>query len=72
MNIIVNGRKIGTMEQEVPYSDVVALAFDRAHPNASSLTVTYRGPSRQGSLIAGESVQLEDGMVFNVADTGDA
>jgi len=72
-SIIVNGRSRITTTKTVSYEDVVKLAYE--NPPGHLLTVTfYRGPFRKssGSLTPGESINVKDGMVFNVADTSGA
>lgn len=71
VGIFVNGRAKETMDDEISFSDVVRLAYDKFPSNARTLTVTYRGRS-SGSLQHGSSVPVEAGMVFNVADTSNA
>lgn len=71
--IYVNGRpKVVTM-RELSFSDVVALAFNPVPTGPNVMfTVTYsrgEGNKPEGSLIAGESVKVKDGMIFNVTQT---
>lgn len=71
MNIIVNGEKAFHGLETISYSQVVQLAgYDRDR----ILSVTYQGRKngdsrRSGILIPGREVALEEGMIFNVADT---
>jgi hypothetical protein len=72
-SIIVNGRNRTVVDKSISYEDVVRLAYEK--PPRSLLTVTfYRGPFRksEGSLTPGETINVKDGMVFNVADTSGA
>jgi hypothetical protein len=69
-SIIVNGRPRVVTTKTVSYEDVVRLAYE--NPPQHLLTLTfYRGPFRksEGSLTPGESINVKDGMVFNVSDT---
>lgn len=58
-------------------SDVVFLGYETLVEMAGYLpgkvlTVMYSTPTLNGSLKNGESVAAIDGMVFNVADTGNS
>lgn len=71
--VTVNGRPKVVTAKELSFAEVVALAFDTppTGPNAI-FTVTYRkggGKNHEGTLIAGESVRIKDGMIFNVTPT---
>ncbi len=71
IKIIVNGREKSVSGEMISYAAVVALAFNPANPQ-TIYTVTYaKGtPTKpQGSLVAGDSVKLECGMIFNVTAT---
>ena len=53
---------------------MVSLAYDGNPPTGENweFTVTYRrghGPKPQGSLVAGETVRVKKGMVFDVQAT---
>lgn len=84
MKIILNGREVlvgetsrltlGDPDAHLSYEAVVKLA---GHDPSRILTVTYRtrrqgDAQRQGSLIPGQTTKVEDGMVFDVADTSRA
>ena len=69
---------INTRPKEVPtstlsFGEVVKLAFPQAVLNATTYyTITYKcGPKTnpEGSLVAGETVHIKDGMLFNVTAT---
>src|SRR4051812_17872768 len=71
--IIVNGRPKTVEDHRVSFEQVVRLAFDPvpAGPNVV-ITVSYRHADQrpeQGTLIAGQSVKVKDGTVFNVSAT---
>jgi hypothetical protein len=69
---------VNTRPKEVPtptlgFWDVVKLTFSQAVPSPTTYyTVTYKhGPKTnpEGSLVAGETVHIKDGMRFNVTAT---
>lgn len=71
--IVVNGREKEVTQKELTFSEVVTLAYG-APPNGGNTiyTVTYKrgnGNKPEGSLVAGESVKVKDGMIFNVTQT---
>ncbi len=72
--VIVNGRRhtILSSGSMVPYEDIILIAFGRI-PRLD-YTVTWYLPreNRGGSVTAGESVRLRNGLTFNVADTSRA
>lgn len=73
VEIRVNGRKRVVDPGLISYDAVVKLAFPDAQPNPDVIyTVGFRHgpPSRpEGSLVAGQSVEVREGMVFNVTPT---
>ena len=73
VNIIVNGEPHAVSSRKLSFEEIVRLAFDDAVFNESIVyTVTYkRGPhqNREGTLVAGESVFVADGMIFNAKRT---
>lgn len=73
VSIIVNGRERQVEKGELSFEDIVALAFDPVPvgPNIE-FTVTYRrGPKErpQGTLTAGHTVKVREGMIFNATAT---
>ena len=73
VTIIVNGREKSVSEQELSFEQLVNLAFETP-PTGQYIvfTVTYRrGPceNREGSLTEGNTVKIQNGMVFNVTAT---
>ncbi len=73
-NIIVNGRHRKVVGPQIGYEQVVNLAFDDIPPTGENvvITITYsrgEGGHREGSLLPGQSVDLKDGMVFDVTAT---
>lgn len=74
IGIIVNGQQKTVSKGELSFDEVVSLAYDGSPPTGEnwSFTVTYRkgdGHKPEGSLVAGESVKVKDGMIFNVRAT---
>jgi multiubiquitin len=71
--IIVNGRPREFTGKEITYDQVVRLAYENPPYGENTIfTVTYkRGDNHkpEGSLVAGDSVKVKDGMVFNVVAT---
>ncbi len=72
-DILVNTRPKHVVGATVTFWAVVMLAFPQAAQNATTYhTVTFkRGPkpNPEGSMVAGDSVYLKEGMLFNVTST---
>jgi hypothetical protein len=68
-NIIVNGRPKKVPGPTISFEQVVALAFNPVPPNAF-FTVTWSHGNQGGSLTAGNSVPVQNGMKFDVTETG--
>ena len=73
VDIVVNGRDREVPRGNISFEAVIAIAFPEkpVGPNVA-FTVTYRkGPHDrpEGSLIAGQSVHVREGMVFNATCT---
>lgn len=72
-NIVVNARKKDVAASTLSYDDVLNLAFDNQPPRGENvvITVSYsKGPhDSSGTLIAGQSVEIKSGMVFDVRPT---
>lgn len=69
VNIIVNGRPKKVPDQPISFEQVVALAFNPAPPNAF-FTATWSHGNQGGSLTAGQTVAVQNGMKFDVTETG--
>ena len=71
--IIVNGREKIVTQHELSYLDVVRLAFDNPVFNENIVyTVTFkRGHDNkpEGTMVEGDSVKVNPGMIFNVTRT---
>jgi hypothetical protein len=68
-NVIVNGRPKRIPGPQATFEQIVALAFNPVPPNAL-FTVTWSHGHQGGSLVAGMSVPLHNGMKFDVTETG--
>ncbi|MCT8088716.1 multiubiquitin domain-containing protein [Acinetobacter sp. C_4_1] len=70
VNIIVNARPKKVYDERISYEEVVELAFsDQVDPNIV-YTVAYAGPQTvDGTLVAGQSVAIRNGMKFDVNKT---
>jgi hypothetical protein len=69
VNIIVNGRPKKVPGPSISFEHVVAPAFNPVPPNAL-FTVTWSHGHQAGSLTPGHSVPVENGMKFDVTETG--
>jgi Multiubiquitin len=70
-HIVVNGRPKTVHQKSLNYDDVVRLAFpDGPHDESTIYTVSYAKPhGHDGTLAKGQSVEVKDGMSFNVGKT---
>ncbi|MDQ1734128.1 MAG: hypothetical protein QOH56_379 [Pseudonocardiales bacterium] len=73
VTIYVNTRAKQWSEKDITYEQLVALAFTTPPTGENvDITVTYRrgeGNKSEGSLTAGGSVRVKDGMIFDVTAT---
>lgn len=71
MKCWVNGVEAEIPEKPVSYEDVSRIAWGKV---VEGLTVTWsvRGKNLNGSLLPGQSVCSEPGMIFNAVRTGSA
>lgn len=70
-NIIVNGREYTVATKRVSFDQIVALSGLPDGQN-TVFTVTYRraeGHKPEGTLVAGQTVEVKDGTIFNVTAT---
>jgi hypothetical protein len=72
ITIIVNGREKTVSGRTISYEQVVRLAFDSIDANTIYTVAYKKGPASnpQGTMVAGDVVRLECGMIFNVTPTG--
>lgn len=73
ITIVVNAKKKVVRKERLCFDELVALAFDPV-PQGENIkfTITYRnGPidNPKGTLIEGECVLIQEGMIFNVTQT---
>jgi hypothetical protein len=73
VQIIVNARPHMVDKGKITFDQVVLLAFpNRSNDPNFEYTVTYsKGPDakKEGTLTAGHSVEVKDGMIFYVTET---
>ncbi len=73
VTIIVNGQQRTVRKEELSFAEVVALAFDNPPTGPNVIfTITYRrgqGDKPEGTLVAGGTVKVKEGMIFNVTAT---
>lgn len=73
VTIIVNARPKEFIGKEISFEQVVQLAFENPPFGENTVfTVTYKrgeGNKPEGSLVAGQSVRVKEGMIFNVTPT---
>jgi len=72
VTIVVNGRSKVVLKEELTFEEVVALAEGLpSGPNVIYTVVYRKGEDKkpQGTLVAGESVKVKNGMIFNVTAT---
>lgn len=67
--IIVNGRPKKVTSSVISFEEVVALAFDPVPPNAF-FSVMWSHGNQGGSLTPGATVAVQNGMKFDVTETG--
>lgn len=73
-SIVVNAQQKTVTGDTISYEQLVSLAHDGTPPTGDGweFTITYRrgnGNKREGSLVAGETVKLKEGMIFDVRST---
>jgi hypothetical protein len=73
VEIVINGEQHVVHEHRLTFEAVVRLAFADAIVNDDIVyTITFkRGPeqNREGTLVAGPSVSIKNGMIFNAKRT---
>ncbi|NNN07159.1 MAG: hypothetical protein HKL90_14800 [Elusimicrobia bacterium] len=73
ITIIVNGQAKEVAEKELSFAQIVVLAFGKSAADGNTIfTVTYRkgeGKKPDGSLVAGETIKIKEGEIFNVTET---
>jgi hypothetical protein len=73
ITIVINARERTITSKELTFEQLVALAFPTAPSGENVLfTISFRrghGDKPEGSLLAGETVKLKEGIVFVVSAT---
>lgn len=73
ITIIVNGTQVPVQKGKLSFDEVVKLAFETPPYGENTLfSVTYRRGDKdkpEGILAPGESVNVKDGMIFDVTAT---
>lgn len=73
ITIVINARVRTVTDKELTFDQLVALAFPTAPTGENVLfTISFRrghGNKPEGSLLAGETIKIKDGMVFVVSAT---
>mgnify|MGYP001560506197 CR=1 FL=1 len=67
----INGRNCRLLSDRPASYEAIVYAANPNRDVNTLFSVTYSG-ARSGSLSPGESVEVTEGMVFNVFDTGNA
>ena len=72
IEIVMNGTKMKLTKARYTYEQLYQIAFPgQLPPQGSDKPITYSGSHghEEGSLRPGESIQIRNGMVFNVVPT---
>lgn len=73
VTIIISGRPFEVEKKDISYEEVVDLRYDGNPPTGDGIviTVTYsKGHNgKEGTLVAGQSVKVKEGMAFVVVDS---
>lgn len=72
--IIVNGKPRSVTAEKMTFDELVNLAYNNNPPSALGVNfvVTYqrvRPSESEGSLVEGQSIEIEKGMIFDVYHT---
>lgn len=67
----MNGREKKVQGDEVSFEEIVNLAFNNNPPSGPNvvITVTYKTEGKQGTLLPGATIEIKNGMIFNVKAT---
>lgn len=70
VSIVINTREFQVEKDDIAFEEVVGLAFPTRDPN-QMFSVTYHRAegNKSGELLAGKTVKVKDGMVFDVTPT---
>lgn len=73
ISIIVNGEEVTTPERELSYDDILEVAYGPGMEGRILTVVTHNRKTGGGrSLIRGQSVKVEEGLVISAYDTSNA
>jgi hypothetical protein len=66
--VTINSREYELEKEEITFDEVVDLAFPNGSTADRQYRVSYRNArgNKKGTLAEGQSVELKDGMAFNV------
>lgn len=72
--IIINGQRKVVVKEILSFNELVNLAYDNNPPTGPNIkfSITYRnGPRKNpaGDMIENSSIEIKDGMIFNVTPT---
>jgi len=71
--VIINAREKVVSTNELSYDQIIALAYNNNPPSGGDIviTITYRNAAdhKQGTLTAGQTVEIRNGTIFNVTAT---
>lgn len=72
VTIVVEGTEHEWPKEEISYEEVVKLEVANYNPSVTYTVKYRRGHSNkpEGILAPGATVKVKDGMIFNVAETG--
>lgn len=75
ITIYVNGREKTYTEKNISFEQIVTLAYGQMNPSPDvTYTVSYSkngnpGKGNQGTMVAGDSIKVHKGAIFNVTQT---
>lgn len=72
VTVFINTKPTPINTKKASYEQIVALAFPPPHGENVTFTLLYRkgrAADPRGSLVAGQSVRVKDGMIFDVTPT---
>ena len=72
ITITVNGQQKVVTKEELSFIEITALAFNPPPQGGNTIfTITYRRGhgNKEGSLVAGDTIKIKEGMIFDVTST---
>jgi hypothetical protein len=68
--IIVNGREKKVEKASLSFDEIVVLAFENSPTGPNVVfTITWRHGHNNGTVVEGGSVEIKNGIIFNVTAT---